>query len=126
MSLVETVGELVVASEERDVPTLQRLLARATWRVPGKSLVSGTFVGAEAILGHFGKLRGLSDGTYKVTVTDVLESEDRVAVLARAKGARGGRVFDKRHVLLVEFADGSIRDVALLNEDPAAFDAFWS
>lgn len=120
------VDELYRAFAARDAATLERLLARAEWRVPGGSRVGGTYRGPAEVMGYFAKLRELSGGTFRAEVLDVMASEGRAAVLARATGTREGRAaYDTSYVLVLEVRGGAILTATLFNEDQAAFDAFW-
>ncbi len=59
------------------------------WHHGGRNQTSGDDRGADAVLGLFGKVFQLTDGTFKVAVRDVLASEEHAVVLARV-GAESG------------------------------------
>src|SRR5436853_7653418 len=61
------------------------------WHQGGRNQTSGDYRGVDAVLGLFGKLFQLTDGTFRVEVHDVLASEDHAVVLARVHGQRGGK-----------------------------------
>jgi uncharacterized protein (TIGR02246 family) len=98
----------------------------AEWVVPGRSVMSGTHRGREAIFRFLGRLPKETDGTYGSRLVDVLASDTRAAALYRATGARNGNALDLDQVLLFRIEDGLVREVLALPSDPAVFDAFWS
>lgn len=123
----ELIRNLYSAFAARDGEALRRLIAGdAAWVVPGKSPIAGEHRGHQAIFDYFAELARRSDGTFKGELLDVLVGRDSAAALARARGEREGRTYDSRYLLFCELADGRITRALLLNEDPLAFDAFWS
>src|SRR4051794_18416616 len=61
------------------------------WHQVGRNQTSGDYRGVDEVLGLFGKLFQLTDGTFRVETHDVLASEDHVVVLARVEAQRAGR-----------------------------------
>ena len=98
----------------------------AEWVVPGRSVMSGTHRGREAIFRFLGRLPKETDGTYGSRLVDVLASDTRAAALYRATGSRNGNALDLDQVLLFRIEDGLVQEVLALPSDPAVFDAFWS
>lgn len=122
------IRNLYQAFAARDGESLRRLIAEdAAWIVPGQSPVGGTYRGHQAIFDYFTDLGRRSRGTFRAELVDVLVGAGtEVAALARARGEREGRTYDGRYLLLCEVADGRVTRATLCNEDPVAFDAFWS
>ena len=98
----------------------------ATWVVPGSGSMAGAFTGREEIFAFLGRLPKETGGTYSSTLIDVLSSDDRAAVLYRARGERNGLTLDLDQVLLFRIQDGLVREVLALPSDPATFDTFWA
>ena len=110
-----------------DVFALRGLFASdAVWTVPGDGAMAGVYRGPEAILRFLARLPKETDGTYRSRLVDVLASDERVAALYRASGARGERTLDLDQVLLFRLEDGAVRDVLALPSDPAVFEEFWA
>ena len=98
----------------------------AVWRVPGDSVMAGTFEGRDAIFAFLGRLPKETGGTYTSRLIDVLASHERAAALYRASGERHGVRLDLDQLLLFTFHDGLVQTVLALPTDLAAFEAFWA
>ena len=98
----------------------------ATWRVPGDSVMAGTFEGRDAIFAFLGRLPKETGGTYTSRLIDVLASDERAAALYRASGKRGVVSLDLDQLLLFTFHDGLVQTVLALPTDLAAFETFWA
>ena len=98
----------------------------AVWTVPGGGAMAGVYRGREEIFGFLARLPTETDGTYGSELVDVLASDERVAALYRARGARHGRVLELEQVLLFRISEGLVREVLALPSDPEAFERFWA
>ena len=98
----------------------------ATWVVPGRGVMAGTYRGREGIFGFLGRLPRETGGTYASELVDVLSSDTRAAALYRARGTRHGRTLELEQVLLFRIEDGRVRRVLALPSDPEAFEEFWA
>ena len=115
------------AFERRDAFVLRGLFAEdAVWRVSGRNVLAGTYRGRREIIRFLGSLPRLTDGTYSSELVDVLASDERAAVLYRARGLRHGVELDIDQLLLFTLRDGRVAAVDAYPSDPVAFDAFWS
>ncbi len=97
----------------------------ATWRVPGTSVMAGTYHGRTEIFRFLANLPKLTSGTYTSRLIDVLASDDRAAALYRASGERNGRTLDIDQILLFHISDGLVTEVLALPNEPQAFEDFW-
>jgi len=123
----DVVRRLFDAFARRDGFGLRGVFAEdAVWRVPGESVMAGTYEGREAIFRFLGRLPKETNGTYTSRLIDVLASDDRAAALYRASGERHGRRLDLDQLLLFQLRDGLLTDVLALPSDPATFEAFWA
>ena len=123
----QAVRRLFEAFARKDGFGLRGLFAEdAVWRVPGDSVMAGTYEGRDAIFRFLGMLPKQTGGTYTSRLIDVLASDDRAAALYRATGRREGRTLDLDQVLLFRLEHGLIHDVLALPSDPAAFEVFWT
>lgn len=115
------------AFRAKDGEALAKLIAEdAVWHVAGSTRISGDYRGQAAIFGYFQTMAQLSGGTFHAELLDVLASDEDVAALATATGKRGARMYDGSHILLRRIEQSGIVDARLYNEDPTAFEAFWS
>jgi uncharacterized protein len=97
----------------------------AVWRVPGGSVMAGSYEGRDAIFRFLGRLPKETNGTYGSRLIDVLASDERAAALYRAVGERDGQRLDLDQLLLFRLEAGLIVEVLALPSDPSAFEAFW-
>ena len=113
---------------EGDMDTLRSLFAPDAVHVAtGNSQVAGEYKGVDAILGYYGTLFELSDGTFAVELEDVkAEGDDTVVATHRDKGQRGGKTLDQEETLTFTLADGKITRLVENHSDQATYDAFWS
>lgn len=111
----------------KDGAILTALIAKeAVWHVPGATPISGDHRGRAAIFEYFRKMGELSAGTFHAELVDVPASESHAVAVATATGKRSGRAYDGSYLLIMRIAEGQVVDARLFNEDPAAFESFWS
>ena len=124
----EIVRQGYKAFGEGDMDTLRSLFAPdAVHSAPGNNLVSGEYKGVDEILGYYGKLFELSDGTFTAELKNVrVEGDDTAVATHRNKGQRAGKTLDQDETLTFTIAGGKIKRVVEDHSDPAANDAFWS
>lgn len=96
------------------------------WEIPGRSQLSGTYRGPDAIMGFFAKLMDLSGGSFQLDVRDVLASDDHVAVLVSERAEHGGRKLEQQGVHLWDMRGGKAARFIGLESDPYGGDEFWS
>ena len=109
-----------------DFAALSELLADdVVWHVPGRSPVSGSHHGREALLGYFGRLMELSGGTFKAESHDILASDRHVVSLEHLTAQREGKLLDVELALVVRVGDGRIVEARDYFSDQNAWDEFW-
>jgi len=96
------------------------------WHVGGHSLLAGDYKGPTEIMGFFGRLFTMSEGTLKIDVQDILANDDRATVLVHMSAQRGRRILAQDAVHVFEFEDGKTREFWSFEEDQRAEDEFWS
>src|SRR3982074_898038 len=79
------------ARGDMDMLRNELLTSDIVWHQGGRNQTSGDYRGPDAVIGLFGKLFQLTDGTFRITVHDVLASEEHVVVLARVDAQRSGK-----------------------------------
>ena len=112
-----TTGDLAAAHD--------LLASDAVLRVPGRSQISGTYHGPEAIAGFFASLSSLSEDTAKVSVLDVTEAEGRAVVLQEVVARRGGRKLEDEQNVVLRVHMRRVTEVLLYPHDIRAHDVFW-
>jgi ketosteroid isomerase-like protein len=113
---------------EGDMDTLRSLFAPDAVHVAtGNNPLAGEYKGADAILGYYGKLFELSDGTFAAELeTMKVESDDSVAATHRDKAKRGDKTLDQAETLTFTISGGKFTRIVENHSDQAAYDAFWS
>ena len=113
---------------EGDMETLRSLFAPDAVHVAtGNSPVSGEYQGVDAILGYYGKLFELTDGTFSADLEAVnVEGDDTVVATHRDRGRRGDKTLDQEETLTFTIVDGKISRLVENHSDQAAYDEFWS
>jgi ketosteroid isomerase-like protein len=128
-SNVEAMRRGYEAFSRGDMDTLKNELFTpdVVWHQGGRNQTSGDFRGPDQVIGLFGKLFTLTDGTFRVEVHDMLASEDHVVVLAKVHAQRGGKTIqhgDYSHVC--HFRDGKLSEAWIVNVDQYEGDEFFS
>ena len=111
-----------------DMETLRSLFAPDAVHVAtGESPIAGEYQGVDAILGYYGTLFELSDGTFAAELQSVRsEGDDTVVATHRDKGQRGDKTLDQDEDLTFTVANGKITRLVEKHSDQAAYDDFWS
>ena len=113
---------------EGDMDTLRSMYAEDAVHVAtGKSPIAGEYKGVDDILGYYGKLFELSDGTFTADLQKVsVEGDDTVVATHRDRGQRAGKTLDQDEELTFTIADGKFTRLVENHSDQAAYDEFWS
>jgi ketosteroid isomerase-like protein len=125
----ETIRKGYDAFSRGDMDTLRNELFTPdiVWHQGGRNQTSGDYRGADQVIGLFGKLFQLTDGTFKVEVHDVLASEEHAVVLAGVQAQRAGKTLahgEYSHVC--HFRDGKLSEAWIVNVDPYEVDQFFA
>lgn len=121
------VRRFYAAVAARDVDTAAGCLEPdASWRMPGHNVLSGTYIGWDAIRDQLlARLAGLSRGTFRAELLDLTVGDVFVVAVQRATAEREGRSLDVTGCQLMRVRDGLIQEVRGHYSDDAALDAFW-
>ncbi|MGI9146455.1 MAG: nuclear transport factor 2 family protein [Chloroflexota bacterium] len=96
------------------------------WHQGGRNQTSGEYRGVDAVLGLFGKLHQLTDGTFSVELHDVLATEEHVVALAKSNGQRGGKTLQHgEYSHICHFQDGKLSEAWVVDVDPYEVDEFF-
>jgi len=97
------------------------------WHQGGRNQTAGDYRGADEVIGLFGKIFQLTDGTFRVEMQDLLTSDERVVVLARADAQRAGKAIQNGdYVQVGRFKDGKLSEAWVVNADPYEIDDFFA
>ena len=111
----------------RDPITVARTLADdVVWRVPGRTAMSGEFVGRDEVLRFLRQTLVLTDGTYRTELRYAVADDERAVAVYRARGTRHGRELDIDQALFCLMRDGQLTDVTAVPFDFPMFEAFWA
>jgi ketosteroid isomerase-like protein len=124
-------GELIRSGYEAfskgDMETIAKIFANdIQWNISGRNLISGSYSGQEETFAFFGKLLELSDGTFSVSVHDLLASDDHVVVLAKESASRNGKSLDSDDVHVWHIADGKAVEFWGISKEQHEVDEFWA
>jgi ketosteroid isomerase-like protein len=96
------------------------------WHQGGKNQTAGDYDGVDAVLALFQKFFELTDGTFRVSVHDLLASDQHVVVLGTFDGQRGGKsVENGNYCQVFHMRDGRVAECWLTQLDPYGIDAFF-
>jgi ketosteroid isomerase-like protein len=98
-----------------------------TFRIPGRSPISGEYNGQDESPASSRCSRSAQTGRFSIPVHDVLDNDaDTVVVLATHSAQRDDRELARPAVHLWRFADGKATSHESFVSDVFAQDAFWS
>lgn len=123
----DTLRSLYDAFSRRDLEGIRGLLAEdAVFHQPGRNPLSGTYQGADEVLGLMRMLGERSGGTFRVELHDVIASDEHAIGLLRATGERQGRRLDVPVVHVFHLRDGKLAELWIHPLDQYAIDEFWA
>jgi ketosteroid isomerase-like protein len=89
--------------------------------------VSGEFKGRDSILGMYGKIAELTNGTYSVAVEQTFtDGNGTVVVVHRQTAERNGKRLDNRQALVFRIVGGKVVSLTDTSDDIAIDDDFYS
>jgi ketosteroid isomerase-like protein len=111
-----------------DVATLAKLFdENSSWHTPGRGRVAGSHLGRNAVFAQLGRYGEETDGTFRLNLLNVLESDDgRVVTVHHNCAERKGKRLDVLCCIVFELENGRIIIGREHFYDLYAWDAFWS
>jgi ketosteroid isomerase-like protein len=94
--------------------------------VPGDNPFSGLYRGPEQVMGYFGRLMALTEGTYAITAMNWLVCGDKVVLETDNSASRRGQSLRWDEAILFEFRDGRKSRIELFQAEQAKVDAFFA
>ena len=124
----DTVRQGYKAFGEGDMDTLRSLFAPDVVHVAtGNNPLAAEYKGVDEVLGYYGKLFELSDGTFTAELKSTrAEGDDKVVATHHDKARRGDKTLDQDETLTFSLSGGKITRLEENHSDQAAYDAFWS
>lgn len=110
-----------------DMATLDELIADdAVWHATGRGVLSGDFVGKEAIFGNnFARVPQETD-SFKQDIHAILADDEHAVALVNVSATRRGQTLEAQQVLVFHVRDGKATEVWITPVDPYAADEFWA
>jgi ketosteroid isomerase-like protein len=115
------------AFESADLDTIRELFAEdAVVHTFGKNPLSGTYKGRDEIFGFLAQLITLAEGTYKISLHEVLANDDHVVALGNVTASRAGRSIAYNQVATYHVRNGQVSEAWYVADDQYAEDEFWN
>ena len=106
---------------------LKQLFAEDTvWHSGGRGRLSGDKRGRDAAFAYFAQLGGLTDGTFRAELHDVVADEEHVVGLHTSTARRGGKSLNVKEALVFHVRDGRVVEAWEHYEDSQAWDEFFA
>ena len=96
------------------------------WHSGGSNVLTGDFVGKEAVLGFFGLLMQESGGSFRNNVHDMLANDEHGVALVTVSATRGDESFEGKVIHVFHMSDGRMTEFWSYPEDQNRFDEFWT
>jgi uncharacterized protein len=96
------------------------------WHVPGRGPLSRDYRGHAEVGGFFEHFMGLSEGTFRIQIDQILADRDRVVVLCTETASRAGRSWSSPTVHVWTVKDGRATAFWEYEGDQQGEDEFWS
>jgi uncharacterized protein len=96
------------------------------WHVPGRGPLSRDYRGHGEVAGFFEHFMGLSEGTFRIQIDEILANRDRVVVLCTETARRAGRSWSSPQVHVWTVKDGRATAFWEYEGDQQGEDEFWS
>ena len=113
--------------KSQDFDTLLSLVGDdVTVTCPGDSQIAGTARGKEEMMGVFGLLGQLSEGTYNFDIRAIASTDGIATAVGRATASARGKDLDQEVVHVLDIEDGRVSSLNVFFGDQAMTDAFWA
>ena len=96
------------------------------WHVKDNGLFQGELKGPDAIFEYLASVGDIAPMGFLTEIEDVLISQERAAVLCRARVDGGDRSLDARVLVITKIVDRRVREVVTVPIDPERIEAFWA
>ena len=109
-----------------DMDTLRGLFTEdAIWHAAGHNRLSGEKRGVDAILGYFGEIMEVTNGTFRIDqLVDVLANDERAVGIQVVAGEKDGQTHHFNDVIVFNMRDGKFAEAWEHSRDERAYDEF--
>jgi ketosteroid isomerase-like protein len=104
----------------------QFLAGDIVWHVAGTGPLAGDYRGVAQVMQLLGRISGLSGGTVRAELHDVLVSSDHTVALATVRAERAGKQLELNVVHVIHAENGKATEIWTHSADPGAAAGFWS
>jgi len=110
-----------------DIDTLVSIFSKdVVQHVPGHGPLAGTYKGIESVLGYYGKLSEMTDGTFRADLVDVHgDGSGHVCATHQISATRDGAKRVSRGSILFTLVGDKVTDLLELHADLPGDDAFF-
>ena len=124
----DLVREVFAANRRGDIDALRNQYFADGIRLhyPGRSPLAGDHDGVTEVLGFFGRVFELSQGTFRTELHDVVANDEHAVALFTARADRAGRRLEDRVVEVFHIRDGQATEAWIYPADLYVSDEFWS
>ena len=124
--LADFVRRFYEARTSGDPEALRPLIAEdVVWEEPEIADHMGRLIGADAVLDMIARALAATGGTFRLEVTETLETATHCAAVVAWSAARDGRPLRGRELAVFRIAHGRIAHAAFHPENIADDKAFW-
>ena len=110
-----------------DLDALRDVFAEnAFWHVAGSGALSGTKQGRDAVLAYFAELGERSQGSFRVTVRDVVGGETHTVGIHQTHAESNGNSLDLATVIVFVLRDGKVVEGREFFDDTTKSVDFWA
>ncbi len=122
------VRSLFAAFRAGDIDAIRAAIPEdAVWHFPGRTgKLAGRHAGRDAILTFLAQVAGLTGGTFRLDLIDVLASDANAVALFRGRAERDGRRLDNPTCLRLRIDSGRIVELWEFVWDLYDVDTFWA
>jgi hypothetical protein len=96
------------------------------WHFPGRGPLAGDHHGVDQVIEFAGRLAGLSDGTHRIELHDVIGNDQHVVALHTTRAERNGKQLEINAVQVFHVRDGKVTEAWTQHADLYSVDEFWS
>ncbi len=123
----DLVRRACVALRKHDLATVFEVLDDAViFRVPGRSLLAGSYLGRAAVLGLFEHRLELSEGSFRSSIHDIVANRRHAFAIERSIASRNGDSLDSLDATMFHIVEGKIASAFVHVSEQYRHDDFWS
>lgn len=123
----DLVRRACIALRKHDLATVYEVLDDAvSFRVPGRSLIAGSYLGRAAVLEFYERRLELSGGSFRSSIHDIVANRRHAFAIERSIATRNGDTLDSFDATMFHIVDGKIAGAFVHVSEQYRHDEFWS